>query len=86
MVHFVPMRTGAKSPAKELAETFAREVRCLHGLPADIVSDRGSIFISTFWKELMEHLGVGLNLSTACKDSVRDKAQGSADNSQWRGG
>ena len=53
MAHFVPVRTGAKSPAKELAETFAREVWRLHCLPADIVSDHGSIFISTFWKELM---------------------------------
>ena len=65
MAHFVPLRTGAKSPAKDLAIAFAREVWRLHGLPADIVSDRGSVFISNFWKELMEHLGVELNLSTA---------------------
>jgi hypothetical protein len=65
MAHFVPMRTGEKSPAKDLAITFAKEVWRLHGLPSDIVSDRGSLFISSFWKELMEHLGVELNLSTA---------------------
>ena len=65
MANFVPLRTGAKSPAKDLAIAFAREVWRLHGLPADIVSDRGSVFISNFWKELMEHLGVELNLSTA---------------------
>src|SRR6266705_3109758 len=65
MAHFVPMVTGVKSPAKDLAMTFAREIWRHHGLPSDIVSDRGSVFISGFWKELMEHLGVDLNLSTA---------------------
>ena len=65
MAHFIPMVTGEKSRARDLAITFAREVWRLHGLPADIVLDRGSVFISGFWKELMEHLGVELNLSTA---------------------
>ena len=65
MAHFIPMVTGAKSPAKDLATTFAREIWKLHGLPSDIVSDRGSVFISGFWKEVMEHLGIELNMSTA---------------------
>ncbi len=65
MAHFIPMVTGEKSPAKDLAMTFAREIWRHHGLPSDVVSDRGSVFISGFWKELMEHLGVDLNLSTA---------------------
>ena len=65
MAHFIPMVTGKESPAKVLAITFAREIWCLHGLLSDIVSDRGSVFISGFWKELMEHLWVDLNLSTA---------------------
>ena len=33
-------------------------------LPTDIVSDRYAKFTSHFWKELMEHLGVKLNMST----------------------
>ena len=65
MAYFIPMVTGAESPAKDLAMTFAREIWGLHSFPADIVSDRGSVFISSFWKELMEHLGVELNMSTA---------------------
>ena len=65
MAHFIPMVTGKESPAKDLAITFAREIWRLHGLPSDIVSDRGSVFIFGFWKELMEHLGVDLNLSTS---------------------
>ena len=65
MAHFIPMVTGEKSSAKDRAITFAKEIWHLHGLPSDIVSDRGSVLISGFWKELMEHLGVDLNLSTA---------------------
>lgn len=65
MAHFVPMRTGVESPARDLSITFAREVWRLHGLPADNVLDRGSVFISSFWKELIEYLGVELNLSPA---------------------
>ena len=61
MAHFIPMNTGKESPAKDLAITFAREIWRIHGLPSDIVSDRGSVFISGFWKELIEHLGVDLN-------------------------
>ena len=65
MAHFIPLVTGEKSPAKDLAITFAREIWHLHGLPSDIVSDRGSVFISGFQKVLMEYSGVDLNLSTA---------------------
>ena len=53
------------SPAKDLAITFAKEIWRVHGPPLDIVSDTGSVFITGFWKELMEHLGVDLSLSTA---------------------
>ena len=65
MAHFILMVTGKESPAEHLAISFAREIWRLHGLPSDIVSDRGSVFIFGFWKELMEHLGVDQNLSTA---------------------
>ena len=48
MAHFILMVTGKESPAKDLAITFAIEIWRLHGLPSDIVSDRGSVFISGF--------------------------------------
>lgn len=36
-----------------------------HGLPADIVSDRGKLFTSEFWRALCDLLRVKTNLSTA---------------------
>ena len=74
---------GKESPARDLALTFAREVWRLHGLPADIVSDRGSVFISSFWKELLnvraryEAQGSAVNLQgRRWKAETQDKEQG----------
>lgn len=51
--------------ASSLAQVFMEEVYRLHGLPSYIVSDRGTIFTSTFWRELMQKLGVQQQLSTS---------------------
>ena len=37
----------------------------LHGMPASIVSDCGSQFVSTVWKSFCKHMGIQVNLSTA---------------------
>ena len=47
------------------AELFLRHVFRLHGLPLDIVSDRGPQFVSDFWKHLCRRLGIERKLSTA---------------------
>jgi hypothetical protein len=63
MAHFIPANTT------DTAATFARQfidrVFRLHGLPADIVSDRGPIFRSRWWKEVLRSLRVTPNMSTA---------------------
>lgn len=37
----------------------------LHGMPATIVSDKDSVFLSQFWNELFSQQGVSLQYSTA---------------------
>jgi len=62
MVHFIPLR--GKTVA-DLAIIFAREVWRHHGLPAGIVSDRDSRFISDVWKEFLQFLGIRSRMLTA---------------------
>jgi hypothetical protein len=48
----------------QVAKLFFREVFRLHGLPKNIVSDRDSRFIGTFWRELFWLVGTELTPST----------------------
>lgn len=63
MVHLVPTRDTDK--ATDIAEVIFEHVYKLHGLPERIVSDRDSLFTSTFWKRLHELIGVDLKMSSA---------------------
>jgi transposase InsO family protein len=38
---------------------------CLHGVPKNIVSDRGTQFTSRFWEKLHEEMDTKLNFSSA---------------------
>lgn len=51
--------------AEELAQLFVQRVWCLHGLPDSIISDRGSLFVSQFWRAICHKLQVEVALSTA---------------------
>jgi transposase InsO family protein len=51
--------------AEGLAKLFVRYVWKDHGLPLSIVSDRGTQFISRFWKHLCTRLQIKARLSTA---------------------
>lgn len=62
MRHFIPC---ASLEADELATRFLRAVYSLHGCPDNIISDRGSQFISTFWNALSQRLGITLKPSSA---------------------
>jgi hypothetical protein len=63
MTHFVPCCTT--DSAADFARIFLDNVHKLHGLPEDIVSDRGSLFVSNFHQEVCKMLGTKLNFSTA---------------------
>ncbi|MBW0483617.1 hypothetical protein O181_023332, partial [Austropuccinia psidii MF-1] len=51
--------------ALDLAQIFINHVYSKHGLPISIVSDRGSLFCSSFWTQLFQQLKISRDLSTA---------------------
>jgi transposase InsO family protein len=51
--------------AETLADAFVHRVYCLHGTPDNIISDRGSQFVSEFWRHLSDRLGIILKHSSA---------------------
>lgn len=62
MRHFIPTPS---LDTEDLVDSFVARVYCLHGTPDNIVSDRGSQFISQFWRELSVRLDVALRPSSA---------------------
>jgi len=63
MAHLLPWTKEMN--ARQFSELFVREIFRLHGLPNDIITDRGSIFTSDLWKETTKQLGIERRLSTA---------------------
>jgi reverse transcriptase-like protein/integrase-like protein len=49
----------------ELVEVMHRRIFCVYGLPRSIVSDRGSSFVSYFWRRHCQRYGTSLKLSSA---------------------
>src|ERR1700712_2354959 len=64
MAHFIPIKEKEKT-AEGCAKLFLSNVWRLHGLPSSIVSDRDSVFTSSFWAELMKKLDIKRKMSTA---------------------
>ena len=63
MVHIAPTHTSVT--AEGTAELFVDHVFKHHGVPEDIITDRGSVFASHFWSELMRLIGTRHSMSTA---------------------
>ncbi|MBW0488190.1 hypothetical protein O181_027905 [Austropuccinia psidii MF-1] len=53
------------STSLDLARTFINHVFSKNDLPASIVSDRGSLFVSSFWTQLFQKLQISRDLSTS---------------------
>jgi len=60
--HFLPVRTTHS--AEILAQLYVREIVRLHGVPESIISDRGSVFTSRFWKSFQRAMGSGCSYSS----------------------
>ena len=63
MAHFIPCRKDMDT--KQFIQLFLRTVFKHHGLPRDIVTDRGSVFTSDLWKEMTKGMEIRRKLSTA---------------------
>ncbi|MBW0572731.1 hypothetical protein O181_112446 [Austropuccinia psidii MF-1] len=63
MAIFIP--TYGTITALKLAQIFISHVFSQHGLPVSIISDRGSLFVSSFWTNLCQQLKISRYLSTA---------------------
>jgi hypothetical protein len=63
MCHVIPCNKTTDAP--QFTCMFLDHVARLHGVPDSLVSDRGSIFTSQFWKCLSQLLGIKGRLSTA---------------------
>jgi transposase InsO family protein len=63
MAHFTPCSKSIT--VEETAQLILDGIVRLHGLPEEIVSDRGPQFASKFWRRLFELLGVDIRLSSA---------------------
>ncbi|KAI2647019.1 Transposon Tf2-9 polyprotein [Labeo rohita] len=71
--HFIPL---PKLPsAKETALTVFDHVFKIHGLPSDIVSDRGPQFISQFWREFCRQIGATVSLSSGFHPQTNGQAE-----------
>ncbi|KAF0692775.1 Aste57867_16172 [Aphanomyces stellatus] len=62
---YIPTKSDVDAPqtAKEFFEHVVRH----HGLPSTIISDRDPKFTSTFWKSLMDIMGIRQAMTTASR-------------------
>jgi transposase InsO family protein len=63
MAHFVPTHDNVS--AQGTVDLFLQRVFSAHGLPDDIVSDRGATFTASFASIMFKSLGIEQKLSTA---------------------
>ena len=62
-VHLSP--TKGTLTAEGLADLYIRDVFKLHGIPQQVISDRGPQFAAKYMRRLLETLGIKSSLSTA---------------------
>jgi hypothetical protein len=60
---YLPYREATDT--ETLAYIFYRHVVADHGIPNEIISDRGLTFAAKFWQSLISHLRLNYKLSTA---------------------
>jgi transposase InsO family protein len=59
----------------DIARDFISEIVRLHGMPKNIISDRGLVFTGRFWTSFQEALGTKLNFSTTYHPETDGKTE-----------
>jgi transposase InsO family protein len=72
MRHFIPT-TGLT--AAELADAFVARIYAFYGAPDTIISDRGTQFISEFWRKLSARLSIILRHSSAYHPEINGQTE-----------
>uniref|UniRef100_A0A8C7XSH6 Gypsy retrotransposon integrase-like protein 1 n=1 Tax=Oryzias sinensis TaxID=183150 RepID=A0A8C7XSH6_9TELE len=73
MAHFIPL--PQLPTATETADIMTKQVFCHHGIPLDIVSDRGPQFISQVWKAFCTALGATVSLTSGYHPQSNGQAE-----------
>jgi transposase InsO family protein len=63
VTHFIPCKETYT--AEQLAQIFWSQIFKLHGMPEKIILDRGSTFVSEFWRAFLRSLRITPGFSTA---------------------
>jgi hypothetical protein len=63
MVHLVP--TNESVTSKDMVDLFFTHVVSKHGMPKEVISDRGPHFIGSFWAEVCNRLQIEKKTTTA---------------------
>ncbi len=71
--HFIPL--PRLPSARETAQVMVDHVFKIHGLPSDIVSDRGPQFTSQFWREFCRQIGASPSLSSGFHPQTNGQAE-----------
>lgn len=71
--HFGALQPGFDAP--KVAKLFVNTVVKLHGFPDKLISDRDTIFMSDFWKELITMSGTKLQFTTAYHPQMDDQSE-----------
>jgi len=74
MSHFVPCSNDLD--ARQFANLFMKEIVRLHGIPHDIINDRGTLFSSDGGKETGGKLGIERRLRTEFHPKRTDRPKG----------
>jgi hypothetical protein len=74
MGHFIPLKKKNKQ-VEDLAEVFTQEISQLHGIPANIISDRDSRLTSQFWNSFLTTVGIRPQISTAFHTQTDDQTR-----------